>query len=85
MQGIQSRDLLCKILFTTFGFCESRLFWLIFSQSKKKHSPMFSLFFTVRNSSCGQVMFLHLSVILLTGGCWADPHLGRHVIFSFFG
>ena len=25
--------------------------------------------FTVRDSSCGQVMFLHLSVILFTGGC----------------
>ena len=28
---------------------------------------------TVRNSSCGKVMFLHLSVILFTGGgVWAD-------------
>ena len=41
--------------------------------------------FTARNSSCRKVMFLHLSVILFTGGVWADttpswpdPPLGRH-------
>ena len=28
--------------------------------------------------SCFKVMFLHLSVILFTGGCMADTHLDRH-------
>ena len=28
--------------------------------------------------SCGKVMFLHLSVILSTGGCLADTPPGRH-------
>ena len=38
------------------------------------------LSFTVRKRSCGKVMFLHLSVILSTGGgvcpsaCWDTPH-----------
>ena len=31
------------------------------------------VFFAVLNSRCGKLMFLHLSVILFTGGC-----LGRH-------
>ena len=35
--------------------------------------------FTVRNSSCGKVMFLHLSVILFTGGSvWSDTPRARH-------
>ena len=28
--------------------------------------------FTVHNSSCGKVMFLHMSVILFRGGVWVD-------------
>ena len=28
--------------------------------------------------SCGKVMFLHLSVILSTGGVYPSMHLGRH-------
>ena len=30
-------------------------------------------FFTIRNSSCGKVMFLNLSVILFTGGVYTPP------------
>ena len=34
------------------------------------------LSFTVRNSSCGKVMLLHLSVILFTGGSMAGGMSG---------
>ena len=33
---------------------------------------------TVRKRSCGKVMFLHLSVILFTGGVSASVHAGIH-------
>ena len=38
--------------------------------------------------SCGKVMFLHLSVILFTGGClplplpWSDTPMGRHPLLG---
>ena len=40
----------------------------------------FSCFYHPQRS-CGKVMFLHLAVILFTGGrgCLADTHLGRHL------
>ena len=33
--------------------------------------------FTIRNSSCGKVMILYLSVILFTRGCVSQHALGR--------
>ena len=36
-----------------------------------------SSFITVRNSSCGKVIFLHLSVILFTGGVSAKTPPGQ--------
>ena len=45
-------------------------------------SPKTVFFYTTNiyrpERSCGKVMFLHLSVILFTGGCLADTPLGRH-------
>ena len=57
------------------GTLFSMSLWLdIYTKMKTTHFPLNFLLFrtvfiTVRNSTCGKVMFLHLSVILFTGGC----------------
>ena len=44
---------------------------------KSMWMPLAAIFFTVRKSSCGKVMFSQVSAILSTGGSSRHP-LGRH-------
>ena len=48
--------------------------WILETTCPHKPVTIFGIYFTVRNSSCGKVMFSQVSVILSMGGCGKGGH-----------